>query len=135
MPVPSNSPYRFDGGERDEAIDRVRRTTNWVLASAVLGTGVLVGVAAHEFPAKSTTPAATGTTGTSGDGTGGTGATTPTTGAPTTGTSGAGTTGAVTAGATTTGTATSGFSTSGATVGSPSVSQGTQAPQAATGQS
>ncbi len=56
---------------RDESKDRVRRTARWVAAIGTGGTAVLIGVAAHEVPATSTTqksPAAsrTATTGSSG---------------------------------------------------------------------
>lgn len=52
--------HRHDPRERDEAVERVSRTTRWVVAGALLGTGVIVGVAAHELPGKSaSTPSTT----------------------------------------------------------------------------
>jgi hypothetical protein len=45
--------HRHDPVQRDEAIGRVRRTTRWLIAGSLLGTGVLVGVVAHELPGKS----------------------------------------------------------------------------------
>lgn len=92
----SASPRRHDPSGRDEAVDRVRRTTRWVVASAVLGTGVLVGVAAHELPAHSGATTSTGTSGTStatsGTSGGSTSSGTGLSGGSTTTSSGAGTT-------------------------------------------
>lgn len=131
MPTGADTPRRFDTYERDEAIGRVRRTTRWVVASAALGTGVLVGVVAHELPARTTLPAgSTGATGTSGA----TGAS----GTPSTGASGGSAPAGATTGSAPAGTVPGGATTSGiaTTTGSPSISQGTQqAPQAITGQS
>jgi hypothetical protein len=42
--------YRHAPATRDLAIERVRRLSRWLAAGAVLVTGALVGVAAHEFP-------------------------------------------------------------------------------------
>ncbi|MGH9090342.1 MAG: hypothetical protein ACRDZR_03020 [Acidimicrobiales bacterium] len=134
MPAGAASPQRFHTDDRDEALVRVRRTTRWVLASAALGTGVLVGVVAHELPAHSTS--ATGTGGTSG--TSGTSPSGTSTGSATSLTStGATPAGTSTAGASTAGVSTTGASTTGSgTSGSPSISQGAQQPaHAATGQS
>lgn len=124
MASASGSPHRYQPNQRDEAFDRVRRTTRWVAASAVLGTGVLVGVVARELPAHSSTATSTGTAGsaaTSG-GTSGTSGSSGASGSTGTGTS----TGSATAGSTTGASSTSGSS----------VSQGTQQPaHAVTGQS
>ena len=60
--------HRHDPADRDEAIHRVRRTTRWLIAGSLLGTGVLVGVAAHELPGKSTSAATSGSTGSTGTG-------------------------------------------------------------------
>ncbi len=80
--------HRHDPADRDEAIDRVSRTTRWLIAGSLLGTGVLVGVAAHELPGKSTSAATSGSTGSTSSGsTGSTGSggstVTPPTSAPT----------------------------------------------------
>lgn len=133
MPSGADAPRRFDTDKRDEAIARVRRTTRWVLASAALGTGVLVGVVAHELPAHSSPSVSTGSSGTastSGTSAGGTTGTSGTSGGST---STGSTTGSTSTGATTGTASTAGSST---TTGSSSVSQGSQQPaHAVTGQS
>jgi hypothetical protein len=125
------SPHRHDADERDEAVERVRRTTRWVVASAVLGTGALVGVVAHELPARSTSAGTSSTSASAGSGTGTAGSDASGGSASTgSGISGGSTTAptSTTAGATTTSTSTSGSS-------GPSVSQGSQQPaHAVTGQ-
>lgn len=120
------SPHRYQTNQRDEAFDRVRRTTRWVVASAVLGTGALVGVVAQELPAHSANAKSTGTAGSAGTSNGTSGATG--TGSASTGTgSSAGSAAGSTTAASTTGTS----STSGS-----SVSQGSQqSAHAVTGQS
>ena len=45
---PSEASRRRQALGRDRAIGRVQRTTRWVVAGAVAGTGVLVGLAAHD---------------------------------------------------------------------------------------
>ncbi|HLN15494.1 MAG TPA: hypothetical protein VK277_01960 [Acidimicrobiales bacterium] len=58
--MPHAEPNRsYDTYGRDSAIDRVRRTTHWVVALAVAGTGVLIGIAAHDAPGHSARAAAT----------------------------------------------------------------------------
>ncbi len=42
--------YRHAPSTRDLAIGRVRRLSRWLAAGAVVVTGALVGVVAHEFP-------------------------------------------------------------------------------------
>jgi hypothetical protein len=62
--VSPDQPNHQDIQRRDKAISRVRRTTRWVTTLAVLGTGAVVGVAAHEVPAKSTAVATSTSSGT-----------------------------------------------------------------------
>jgi len=54
-----------DPAARDGAIERVRRLTRWLVAAAIVGTGSLIGVVAHDFPghhpASSSLPPSTGT--------------------------------------------------------------------------
>ncbi|HUA94087.1 MAG TPA: hypothetical protein VMB82_01010 [Acidimicrobiales bacterium] len=128
MASASGSPHRYQTNQRDEAFDRVRRTTRWVVASAVLGTGALVGVVAQELPAHSVTAKSTGTARSTGT-TNGTSGTSGTGSASTgTGSSSGSATGSSTAGSTT---GTASTSTSGS-----SVSKGTQqSAHAVTGQS
>jgi hypothetical protein len=122
MASASGSPLRYQTNQRDEAFDRVRRTTRWVVASAVLGTGALVGVVAQELPAHSANAKSTGTAGTTGTSNGTSG--TSGTGSSSTGTSSS-------SGSTTAGSTTGTSSTSGS-----SVSQGSQqSAHAVTGQS
>lgn len=68
MPPTGPSPRYYATQRRDRAISRVRRTTRWVAALAVLGTAVVVEVAAHEVPAKSTSASSVGTSTSSGSG-------------------------------------------------------------------
>ena len=62
-------PYRrHDPAQRDEAIGRVRKTTRWLIAGSMLGTGALVGVVAHELPGKGATTGSGSTSSGSADG-------------------------------------------------------------------
>src|SRR5271169_5950392 len=59
-PMPHANPdASYDTIGRDSAIDRVRRTTHWVVALGVAGTGVLIGIAAHDAPAHAARAVAT----------------------------------------------------------------------------
>jgi hypothetical protein len=80
MPHQSPTARETAPRRRDRAQGRVRRTTRWVAALAVGGTAVLIGVAAHEVPAKpSTASTASGTsTGATSQGSSGTSSSTGT---------------------------------------------------------
>ncbi len=46
---------RFGPSGRDAALLRVRRTTKWVVATAIAGVGVVIGLAAHDVPGRAST--------------------------------------------------------------------------------